>query len=370
MQTIEELIKELKCEKISCKKLDEICLIETGKQLNKTLMSKDYKLPDYIYPVYNGGIGPSGYWKKFNVDKDTIIIAQGGSAGYVNWINENFWASAHCFYLKNPNINYRYLYFYLKNNQEKIYALKTSSTIPGISKEKLSNLDIYFPSPIYQQQIVEILDQFTELEAELEARKKQYEYWLNFLYNPEDNTIIKNYSTIKLESICIFERGKSINKKLLEEGLIPIVSSGVEPIGFTSQVNRNGEWISVATSGCGAGKNIYYWNVPFYASDCLTIKSNDEHKLLTKYLYYFLLTKRGTLISNVSDGAIPHIYARNFYNLLINLPPIGYQQKIISILDQFNNLTTNLQDGIPAEINLRKEQYQHYLHQLLNFNKL
>ena len=90
---------------------------------------------------------------------------------------------------------------------------------------------------------------------------------------------------------------------------------------------------------------------------------------MTKYLYYYILTKKDVLVSQVSEGAIPHIYAKNFFNLLINLPPLEYQNKIVSILDQFNNLTTNLQDGIPAEIKLRKDQYHYYLKQLLCFDK-
>ena len=175
------------------------------------------------------------------------------------------------------------------------------------------------------------------------------------VYDLSTNKILKDTPTIRLEDICIFERGQSISKKYLEEGLISIVSSGVEPIGFAVKSNRISEWISVATSGCGAGRNISFWNMPFYASDCLTIKSNDENKLLTKYLYYYILTKKDVLVSQVSEGAILHIYAKNFFNLLINSPPLEYQNKIVSIFDQFNNLTSNLQDGIPAEIKLRKD---------------
>ena len=74
------------------------------------------------------------------------------------------------------------------------------------------------------------------------------------------------------------------------------------------------------------------------------------------------------MVSQVSEAAILHIYAKNFFNLLINLSPLEYQNKIVNILDQFNNLTSNLQDGIPAEIKLRKDQYHYYLKQLLNFN--
>ncbi|MBO6103545.1 restriction endonuclease subunit S [bacterium] len=62
------------------------------------------------------------------------------------------------------------------------------------------------------------------------------------------------------------------------------------------------------------------------------------------------------------------MYAKDLYDLEIPIPPIKIQEYIVSILDQFNNLISNLQDGIPAEIKLRNEQYYYYLKQLLSFN--
>ena len=83
-----------------------------------------------------------------------------------------------------------------------------------------------------------------------------------------------------------------------------------------------------------------------------------------------MLTIRETLLhlAHAFKKSFANIYAKDLYNLEIPLPSLRIQNYVVSILDQFNNLTTNLQDGIPAEIKLRKEQYQYYLKQLLNFN--
>ncbi len=93
MNEIEKLIKKLCPDGVPVKQLGEIANIEIGKQLNKELLSsKD------DYPVYNGGIAPSGYYHEFNTFGNTIAISQGGaSAGFVNFVTTPFWAGAHCF---------------------------------------------------------------------------------------------------------------------------------------------------------------------------------------------------------------------------------------------------------------------------------
>ncbi|MBO6072824.1 restriction endonuclease subunit S [bacterium] len=80
----------------------------------------------------------------------------------------------------------KYFYYFLFSIQTKIYSLSSGGGSPTISYKDLYNLDIYFPSLPYQQQIVKILDEFTELEAELEARKIQYKFWQQYLLNDKN----------------------------------------------------------------------------------------------------------------------------------------------------------------------------------------
>ena len=165
--TIKQLINELCSKEVAFKKLDEIAIVDKGKQLNKELLFESGK-----FPVLNGGINPSGYWDEYNFDKNKIAISQGGaSAGFVNFVPTKFWAGAHC-YVVLPNedivIN-RYLYFYLKSKQETIQNSKLGAGIPGLNKKAIEQLLIPIPPLIIQDEIVKILDDFTQLEAELEA---------------------------------------------------------------------------------------------------------------------------------------------------------------------------------------------------------
>ncbi|MDD2624518.1 MAG: restriction endonuclease subunit S, partial [Candidatus Riflebacteria bacterium] len=97
MSKLEELIAELCPNGVEYVSVGELCSIQTGSQLNRETL-KDVG----EYPVYNGGINPSGYHDDFNTEANTIAISQGGaSAGFVNWVDVPFFAGAHCYTIKN-----------------------------------------------------------------------------------------------------------------------------------------------------------------------------------------------------------------------------------------------------------------------------
>ncbi|KOS32575.1 restriction endonuclease subunit S [Helicobacter pylori] len=168
---------------VEFRKLGEVINILKGKQLNKEL------LLDYgEYPVMNGGIYASGYWNEYNTDYPKIIISQGGaSAGYVNYMTSKFWAGAHCYAidLNSEKLNYKFLYYFLKNSQTILMKSQFGAGIPALNKADIENLTIPIPPLEIQQEIVKILDQFSALTtdllagipAEINARKKQYEYY-------------------------------------------------------------------------------------------------------------------------------------------------------------------------------------------------
>ena len=190
MSRLEQLIGELCPEGVVFENLGALVEVGKGEQLNLTEMSDDGS-----YPVLNGGVNPSGYFEKFNTDENTITISQGGaSAGYVNFMSSKFWAGAHCFVVrpKSKRLVNMYLYYFLKNCEKRIQEAKYGAGIPGLNKTTLEHLSIPIPPLSVQEEIVRILDTFTaleaELEKELEARTKQYEYYrdklLTFKQNP------------------------------------------------------------------------------------------------------------------------------------------------------------------------------------------
>lgn len=164
---------------VTFKQLKDVCIIKKGTQLNKDKLKDEGS-----YPVINGGVSPSGYWDEFNFSANLITISQGGaSAGFVNFIETPFWAGAHCYVISRciDSVDYRYLYHFVKQQQKTFQQKKIGAGIPGLALKEVNELLIPVPPLPVQKEIVQILDAFTELETkletELEARKKQYEYY-------------------------------------------------------------------------------------------------------------------------------------------------------------------------------------------------
>jgi type I restriction enzyme S subunit len=118
-------------------RLDEICEIRKGQQVNGTELFEDGE-----YYVMNGGVEPSGFYDKFNTPANTISISEGGnSCGYVQFNNRPFWSGGHCYTLRNVNLQYnlRFLYHYLKANESEIMKLRIGSGLPNIQKKDLAS---------------------------------------------------------------------------------------------------------------------------------------------------------------------------------------------------------------------------------------
>ncbi|GAA8591389.1 hypothetical protein HpDR64_07200 [Helicobacter pylori] len=182
MNKIERLLHTLAPKGVEFRKLGEVCEIIRGKRVTKKEILDKGK-----YPVVSGGIGFMGYLNEYNREENTITIAQYGTAGFVNWQNQKFWANDVCFSVipKETLIN-RYLYYVLTNMQNYLYSISNRSAIPySISSNNIMQITIPIPPLEIQQEIVTILDQFsiltTDLQAgilaEIKARKKQYEYY-------------------------------------------------------------------------------------------------------------------------------------------------------------------------------------------------
>src|SRR5690554_4571400 len=125
-----QLNKLLEGVEVEWRTLGEVIKLEKGKQLNKELLSEDG-----LYPAYNGGITFSGFTNIYNYNENTIIISQGGaSAGFVNFVTTKFYANAHC-YVVIPNIKKvenRFIYHYLKLNQERLMSKQHGAGIPAL----------------------------------------------------------------------------------------------------------------------------------------------------------------------------------------------------------------------------------------------
>ncbi len=221
MNKIEKLLQTLAPDGVGFRKLGEVCEIIRGKRVTKKEILDKGK-----YPVVSGGIGFMGYLNEYNREENTITIAQYGTAGFVNWQNQKFWANDVCFSVI-PNetlIINRYLYYVLTNMQNYLYSISNRSAIPySISSNNIMQITIPIPPLEIQQEIVKILDAFTELNTELntelKARKKQYEYYRNMLLDFNDINQSHKDAKEKLAHKTYPKRLKALLQTLAPDGV-------------------------------------------------------------------------------------------------------------------------------------------------------
>ncbi|GAA9901909.1 restriction endonuclease subunit S [Helicobacter pylori] len=401
MNRIENLLQTLAPKGVEFRKLGDICE-STNKKTLKVSEVSEVKNKG-MYPVINSGRDLYGYYHDFNNDGENITIASRGEyAGFINYFNEKFFAGGLCYPYKVKDTNElltKFLYFYLKTNEIQIMEnLVSRGSIPALNKADIETLTIPIPPLEIQQEIVKILDAFTELNTELntelKARKKQYQYYQNMLLDFNDihsnhqdakerlaqKTYPKRLKTLlqtlapkgvefrKLGEVCDFQKGKSITKKAVTFGKVPVISGGRQPAYYHNEANRSGETIAISSSGVYAGY-VSYWDIPVFLADSFSV-SPKQKTLMPKYLFHYLTTQQDAIHATKSTGGIPHVYSKDLQNFLIPIPPLEIQQEIVKILDQFLALTTDLQTGIPAEIEARKKQYEYYREKLLTFKPL
>ena len=389
MSKIEELLKN---EKVEWKKLGDVCEIVRGIRVTKKEL-----IDNGQYPVVSGGIGYMGYVNQYNRDEDTITIAQYGTAGYVCWQKEKFWANDVCFSVyPNYKVVKKYLYHFLLQKQEYLYSISNKSAVPySISKEKILKIEIPIPSIETQERIVKTLDKFTnyvtELQAELQARTKQYEYYRDMLLSEEylnkisakiNGLVSKDY---ELKLTTLGEIGEiQMCKRILKEqtssqGEVPfykIGTFGKEADSFISQdlfreyrekynYPKNGE-ILLSASGT-IGKTVIFDGEDAYFQDSNIVWiSHNERLVLNKYLYYFYQIVKW---NPSTGGTINRLYNYNLKNIKITLPPIEIQNKVVEILDKFQSLLADTKGLLPQEIEQRQKQYEFYREKLLTFNE-
>ncbi|WP_120910095.1 restriction endonuclease subunit S [Helicobacter pylori] len=277
---------------------------------------------------------------------------------------------------------------------------KKNTNVSGFASVDMTAFKKYkFPIPPLeiQQEIVKILDAFTELNTELntelKARKKQYQYYQNMLLDFKDinqnhkdakmsakpypkrlKTLLqtlapKGVEFRKLGEVCEIIRGKRVTKKeILDKGKYPVVSGGIGFMGYLNEYNREENTITIAQYGTAGFVN--WQNQKFWANDvCFSVIPKET--LINRYLYYVLTNMQNYLYSISNRSAIPYsISSNNIMQITIPIPPLEIQQEIVKILDQFSLLTTDLLAGIPAEIKARKKQYEYYREKLLTFKPL
>lgn len=372
MSRIDELLKN---EKVEWKKLGDVCEFKRG----QTITKKD--ITSGGVPVIAGGQKPAYYHNVSNRNGITIAVSGSGAyAGFVSYWEQPIFLSDAFSVEPDDSLNKRYLYHWLLSIQNKIYELKQGSGIPHVYGNDLGRFEIPIPSIETQEKIVKTLDNFTnyvtELQAELQARTKQYEYYRDMLLSEEylnTNTLNvisksdKNNQIYKLNKIADIERGKRVvRNELNDNGKYAVYQNSLKPLGYYDYKNFEGNKTFVISAG--AAGEIFYTEEDFWAADdVFVITTHGE--VLNKYIYYFLQSKQEYIKSRVRKASIPRLSREVIEKLDILFPNKAVQKQIVEILDRFQNLIVETEGLLPKEIELRQKQYEYYREKLLDFKK-
>ncbi len=336
-------------------------------QRGKTITAKSTN--EGKIPVISGGQKPAYYHSESNRDGKTITVAGSGAyAGYIMYWEEPIFVSD-AFSIKTDEslLQIKYVYHFLLQNQQKIYAMKKGSGVPHVYPKDIGTLTIPIPPLPVQTKIVKILDALTaltsELTSELILRRKQYEYYREKLLSFDSlEQLNSGGGKKKLIDVCInIFSGK--NKERNDSGLYPIYgSTGI--IGKTNKKEFSNEQILVARVGANAGY-VHIAKGEYDVSDNTLIVQNNENIDL-KFLYHTLVNMK---LNQYAKGAgQPLITAGQLKSMEINVPSLEEQQCIVSILDKFETLTNSITEGLPLAIEQSQKRYEYYRELLLNFN--
>ena len=372
MSKLKELIAELCPNGVEFEQLSKVANMRRGTRVVKKQLSTDG-----VYPVFQNCLTPMGYYDKYNVKANTSFIICAGAAGEIGFSNIDFWAADDCFYFAcNENLINRYLYHFLLTKQNYLYSKVRKASIPRLSRSFIETIQIPVPPLPVQEEIVRILDSFTsltaELQAELQARQKQYEYYRDQLLTFDvrgGGTSEVQWKTIG--EICRISAGGDapktrMSKEKSEQYTVPIISNGVGEnalYGYTDEAKVTEAAVTVAARGTIGYAE--YRDYPYYPIiRLITLIPIATDELNPKYLYYCLQGRQ----YSVPITGIPQLTAPMIKQVEIPIPKLEIQKKIVHVLDNFDAICSDLNIGLPAEIEARQKQYEYYRDALLSFN--
>ncbi len=307
----------------------------------------------------------------------------------VAWLGEDqIVTGGHATVLKHDQ-DPKYLAYYLQTAQfhadKKRHA--TGTKVIDVSAKRLAKIRVPVPPLEVQAEIVRVLDLFqsleAELEAELEARRRQYAHYRDSLLAFAERE--REIRWVTLADVCrsVSSGGTpSTGRADYYGGSIPWVRTqevDYAPIESTKVMiteeglrNSSAKWIPahcviVAMYGATAAKAAIN-TVPVTTNQACCNLEVDPEVALVRYVYQWICNEYERLRS-LGEGSQSNLNAQKIKSFPIPLPPLVEQQRIVGILDRFDALVNDLSVGLPAELVARRRQYAHYRDRLLSFEE-
>lgn len=405
MESIEQMIKRLCPKGVEWKKISEIGTIYRGFAYSK----KDFTETGtpcihygQIYTRYGTFANKTFTCVSKDLAKGKRLAKKGDLVMAVTsenledvgkclaWLGEDdILVSNHACFIRH-SLNPKYLAYFLQSSYFFKYKKKISKGVKVIDLDLNMFGDMLIPVPPLeiQSRIVEVLDKMTtltaELEAELEARKQQYEYYRGMLLTFNEIGGDRQVAWKKISEICTnicsggtpprdksdyfignipWLRTQEVNWTEIYDTELKISEEAVKN---SSAKIIPSNCVIVAMYGATAAKACIN-KIELTTNQACCNLQIDSGKALYKYVYYWICNNYIKL-KCLGEGSQNNLNAKKIKDFIIPIPPLSEQQRIVSILDRFEALTTDLQSGLPAEIEARRQQYEYYRNKLLTFD--
>ncbi|MCK7632298.1 restriction endonuclease subunit S [Shewanella putrefaciens] len=374
---------------VEWKELGNSINFQRGKRLVKSQLEESGE-----YAVFQNSMTPLGYYHESNVSAKSAFVICAGAAGEIGFSDDSFWAADDVYYAEQSEIlNSKYLYHFLLTQKHKIASQVRRASIPRLSKSAIEKLIVPIPCPdnpekslAIQAEIVRILDAFTamtaELTAELNMRKKQYNYYRDQLLSFEEGEVewralseMAEYSKARISYTELDDSNYVGVESLLQNRAGKIDSTRTPDSGNLTQYNPDDILIGNIRPYL---KKIWHADrVGGTNGDVLVVHPTDT-AINPRYLYQVLADDKffEYNMQHAKGAKMPRGNKPKIMEYLVPIPfasnrekSLSEQERIVTILDKFDTLTSSITEGLPREIELRQKQYEYYRDLLLSFPK-
>ena len=277
-----------------------------------------------------------------------------------------------CAIISDANVDSDFLFHYLVSQYNNLRAVSSGDgTRGGLNLKMIREYRVPVPPVEIQREIVRILDQFTtleaELEAELEARRAQYEHYRNHLLSYESLAAHGQVEMVKLGELAHIATGGRNTSDAVEDGAYPFYVRSQVPLSL-NEYDFDESAVLTAGDGVGVGRVFHHVEGKYALHQrAYRIVPNLE-VLSSRYLYHVMVSQFGRYLeSTVFHSSVTSVRKPMLERFPVAVPPMEEQDRVADVLDRFDALVNDITSGLPAEIAARRAQYEHYRDRLLSF---